>query len=100
MFTYILFFTHGITRKPEGEKRWPIPSGGMEEGETFEQCCSREVWEETGYKVSVLEQIHEKSGESYGIAYTVRYFTCEVIGGAPKIQDPDGLIYCIRHRVS
>lgn len=79
--------------KPEEEKRWSVPSGGIEKGETFEQCCSRETWEETGYKVAVGEQVHEKSGESYGIAYTVRYFACDVIGGTPAIQDPDGLIH-------
>jgi aminoglycoside 6'-N-acetyltransferase len=67
--------------KPEEEKRWSVPSGGMEEGEKFEQCCSRVAWEETGYRVAVREFIHEKSGESYGIIYTVHYFACDVIGG-------------------
>ncbi|RAP75638.1 DNA mismatch repair protein MutT [Paenibacillus montanisoli] len=81
--------------KPEEEKRWSVPSGGMEEGESLEQCCFRESWEETGYKVAVGKQIHVKSGESYGIKYTVHYFACDVIGGEPAFQDPDGLIHDI-----
>lgn len=32
--------------KPEEEKRWSVPSGGKEKGETLEQCCIREVYEE------------------------------------------------------
>ena len=28
---------------------WLVPGGGMEEGETSEMCCVREVEEETGY---------------------------------------------------
>ncbi|WP_409341985.1 NUDIX hydrolase [Paenibacillus sp. MBLB4367] len=79
--------------KPEEEKRWSVPSGGMEEGETFEQCCAREAWEETGYRVAVGKRLHEKSGEFSGIAYTVRYFECQIVEGTPTIQDPDGLIH-------
>ncbi len=25
------------------EKRWSVPSGGLEKGETLEECCIREV---------------------------------------------------------
>nr|QRZ16296.1 NUDIX hydrolase [Virgibacillus sp. AGTR] len=27
---------------PEEPKRWSVPSGGLEAGETFEECCVRE----------------------------------------------------------
>ncbi|WP_274652768.1 NUDIX hydrolase [Paenibacillus humicola] len=81
--------------KPEEEKTWSVPSGGMEKGETFEQCCYREVWEETGYRVNVRQQLHEKNGEVFGSGFIVRYFRCDVIGGEPVLQDPDGLIYDI-----
>lgn len=36
--------------KPEEEKRWSVPSGGIEQGEALEDCCIREVYEETGYR--------------------------------------------------
>jgi ADP-ribose pyrophosphatase YjhB (NUDIX family) len=82
--------------KPEEEKCWSVPSGGMEAGETIEECCIREVWEETGYRVKITEQLHKKEGISFGIQYKVQYFLANVVSGSPVIQDPDGLIYDIK----
>ncbi|MCM3733997.1 NUDIX hydrolase [Fictibacillus nanhaiensis] len=82
--------------KPEEEKRWSVPSGGLEKDETIEECCIREVWEETGYVVKIKEKLHIKEGVSFGILFKVQYFLAEIITGSPIIQDPDGLIYDIR----
>ena len=71
------------------EKRWSVPSGGLEKGETLEECCIREVWEETGYNVEVVSKIYEKEGITYG----VHYYVVKKIGGSMKIQDPDELIH-------
>lgn len=50
-----------VLQGKEGEeKRWSVPSGGLEKGETLEECCIREVWEETGYNVEVVNKIYEK----------------------------------------
>lgn len=81
---------------PEEEKRWSVPSGGLEIGETLEDCAIREVWEETGYVVKIKEKLHIKEGISFGIQFKVQYFSAEIVGGSPIIQDPDGLIYDIR----
>ncbi|TMW72853.1 NUDIX hydrolase [Alteribacter natronophilus] len=83
--------------KPEEEKRWTIPSGGIEKGETFEECCVRELWEETGYHVQVTEKINVKQGyqKEYGLSVEVHYFSVRLTGGEKVIQDPDGLIYAI-----
>ncbi len=81
---------------PEEEKRWSVPSGGLEMGETLEDCAIREVWEETGYVVKIKEKLHIKEGISFGIQFKVQYFSAEIVGGSPIIQDPDGLIYDIR----
>lgn len=33
-----------VLQGKEGEeKRWSVPSGGLEKGETLEECCIREV---------------------------------------------------------
>ena len=59
---------------------WLVPGGGMEEGETLEECCIREIEEETGLIVRPTEQfltMHEYYEE---YRYTSHYFICEVTG--------------------
>ncbi|MBP1989612.1 ADP-ribose pyrophosphatase YjhB (NUDIX family) [Paenibacillus eucommiae] len=34
---------------------WAVPSGGLEENESLEDCCVREVKEETGYDVQIIK---------------------------------------------
>ena len=56
------------------------PGGGLEEGETLEECCAREVLEETGYLVKPVRHFlttneHHEEGK-----YVNHYFLCEVIG--------------------
>ena len=79
--------------KPEEEKRWSVPSGGMEPGETLEECCAREVYEETGYRCKVITKIHEKTGAFGPVDYHVTYFEIEILDGQATIHDPDGLIH-------
>jgi 8-oxo-dGTP pyrophosphatase MutT (NUDIX family) len=81
--------------KPEEDKSWSVPSGGRENDEALEECCIREVFEETGYQAKVVKKLKDKQGAFGSVEYTVSYFEIEVIGGTPKIQDPDGLIYDI-----
>jgi ADP-ribose pyrophosphatase YjhB (NUDIX family) len=81
--------------KPDEVKKWSIPSGGQEKNETFEECCIREIEEETGYITKIIEEIYVKKGvyEKLDIAFEVHYFLVEIVFGASKIQDPDNLIY-------
>jgi ADP-ribose pyrophosphatase YjhB (NUDIX family) len=81
--------------KPHEEKAWSIPSGGKEEDESFEECCIREIWEETGLEVEIVRPLFVKEGTTYGIDVEVHYFEINVIGGALTIQDPDNLIHDI-----
>lgn len=46
--------------KGKETKCWSLPSGEIEKGETSEQACAREVWEETGFKVEVVKSIQVK----------------------------------------
>ena len=59
---------------------WLIPGGGMEEGETFEDCCIREVEEETGYIVRPLEPFLRLNEYYEEYCYTSYYYVCEVSG--------------------
>jgi ADP-ribose pyrophosphatase YjhB (NUDIX family) len=81
--------------KPEEEKRWSVPSGGRENDESLENCYIREVLEETGHEINVVEKLTGKQGKHGSVEYVVTYFEVEIVDGTPKIQDPDGLIYDI-----
>lgn len=80
-----------VLQGKEGEEK--RSSGGLEKGETLEECCIREVWEETGYNVEVVNKIYEKEGITYGVPVYVHYYFVKQIGGNMKIQDPDELIH-------
>jgi 8-oxo-dGTP pyrophosphatase MutT (NUDIX family) len=59
-----------------------IPGGGWEFGETLEECCVRELREETGYVVKSFAegaflQLNEYYGEYLFVDY---YFNCEIVG--------------------
>lgn len=71
---------------------WSIPSGGIEAGESPEQACIREVWEETGFKIEVKKPLHIKETARKNYEVTTYYFLCEVIEGQISYQDPDDAI--------
>lgn len=80
---------------PGEDKKWTVPSGTLEEGETLEECCIREFSEETGFKVKTTDKVHNKSGvlSEHGISYYVEYFLVEIISGEIALQDPDEFIH-------
>jgi ADP-ribose pyrophosphatase YjhB (NUDIX family) len=45
-----------LTRRTENSP-WCVPGGAMDPGETLEECCRGEVWEETGLFVRVVRLI-------------------------------------------
>jgi len=46
-----------------GDIVWTFPGGKIEENETPEQACIREVKEETGYEVNIKRQLFESSNK-------------------------------------
>ena len=83
--------------RTEERKTWSIPSGGKERGETFEECCSREIEEETGFITEIVEGIKVKrvTYEHLNISAEVHYFLVKIVSGKRNFQDPDNLIYDI-----
>jgi ADP-ribose pyrophosphatase YjhB (NUDIX family) len=83
--------------KPEEKKTWSIPSGRREKDETFEECCIREIEEETGYKGEIVEKIKVKkmTFELLKLSVEVHYFLVRIVDGKRNFQDPDNLIYDI-----
>ena len=88
--------------KSDEKKTWSIPCGGVEKRETFEECCLRELKEETGYKGEIIRKIKVKNGryEDIGVPFEVHYFLVRIIGGKIEKQDPDHLIYDIGWKIA
>lgn len=59
---------------------WLLPGGGTEAGETPEECCIREVEEETGCIVRPVRQFLELNEYYEEYRYVSDYFVCEVTG--------------------
>ncbi|EIM07237.1 mutT/nudix family protein [Planococcus antarcticus DSM 14505] len=84
----VLLVLQGV---PGEDKKWTVPAGGVEEGETAEQCCSREFFEETGLTVRVLEKLNTRTGEyeDSAVSFEITYFKVEVIGGEIALREGD-----------
>ncbi len=59
---------------------WMIPGGGQEAGENEEECCVREVLEETGCRVRVLRKFLVLNEYYEEVLYKSCYFECEIAG--------------------
>ena len=69
---------------------WLIPGGGMEEGETPETCCIREVEEETGFIVKPMRQFLTLYEYYEEYRYISHYFICETAGtGHMRLTDAE-----------
>ncbi len=74
---------------------WCLPGGGMEAGESVEECCIREVFEETGLRVKVKRLIGVYSNPDQLVIYpdgnqahfVVMNFEVEVVGGELGLSD-------------
>ncbi|HSP23286.1 MAG TPA: NUDIX hydrolase [Planococcus sp. (in: firmicutes)] len=78
----------------DGDKKWAVPAGGAESGESLRACCEREFFEETGLIVEAKEELTVKKGEyeNSAVSFEVHYFRVEVTGGEIIAEDPFGLI--------
>ncbi len=56
------------------------PGGGVEDGETLEECVIRELSEETGYRIKVVKPIFKVNEYCFETLWVNNYFLCEIVG--------------------
>lgn len=78
-------------RGQDGEKRYALPGGGMDFGESFEQTVEREVKEETGLTVKASRQVFIETNvfiwepdsltEREAMQTILIYYLCDFVSG-------------------
>lgn len=75
---------------------WCAPGGGVETGSSLHDNLKREIWEETGLRVSVGAPclVNEFHDPKRGFHQVDLYFRCQIISGAldDAWRDPEGIV--------
>jgi ADP-ribose pyrophosphatase YjhB (NUDIX family) len=74
---------------------WCVPGGTLETGESVEECCRREVLEETGLEVRLKRLIGVYSNRDQLVIYpdgnkaqiVVLSFEADILRGEPRLSD-------------
>lgn len=73
--------------------QWCTPGGGLEIDETFEECCVRELAEETGYIVKPHKQYLTINAYYEEWFFVSHYFICDLIGETKtKLTEGEALV--------
>ncbi|MBR5515980.1 MAG: NUDIX domain-containing protein [Clostridia bacterium] len=67
---------------------WTLPGGGVEDGESREICCAREVLEETGFIVEIKEFFKTVTEYYDNARYTHHYYLCDIVGEGERNPTP------------
>lgn len=60
------------------------PGGGVESGESFEECVARELREEAGYIVKPVKHLLRVDEYCFETLWVNNYFICEIQGECEK----------------
>ncbi len=86
-----IFITKRGPKAKNERGKWEIPGGSVEYNETFEHAIKREIKEEHGIEIEIIELLgicdHIIPDEhQHWVSPT---YICKIIKGTPKIKEPD-----------
>ena len=92
-----------IARRPSGVHLaglWEFPGGKREQGESFESCLQREIWEELDCGITVgslvFRNVHSYSEKTVEI----RFYHCTLTQGEPRAIECDALEWITKDQVA
>ena len=84
-------FLMGCRKGSHGDGTWSVPGGNLDFGESIEKCAKREVFEESGIRITnvkvagITNDVFKKENKHY---ITI-WVTSDWKSGKPKITEPD-----------
>ena len=80
----------GKRRGSHGAGPWALPGGHLEPGESFEECCKREVLEETGLTINNISPVVFTNDIfcDQGLHYITLFFKGEYESGEAIVAEP------------
>lgn len=67
--------------------KWEFVGGKVEKGETHGEALAREVYEELGIEIRILDYVASGSSQAEGKKINLHVYEAEIIKGIPKITE-------------
>ncbi len=83
-----------VHHKKEDRDYWLLPGGGLEAGESIEECAKREMLEETGYEIELKKLVFTSETLYPGRKRHIVHmnFLAEIKGGGPAALEEERVI--------
>lgn len=83
----------GKRKGSHGSGSWAFPGGHLELYENYETCIFREIEEETGLKIELIDKIPVAVTNDFfqadGKHYITLYLRANLISGEPEVKEPE-----------
>lgn len=76
---FVFMHRKNVKKNKDYKEYYTFPGGGLEEGETLEECAIREVKEEFGINVKVIRKLYELENDDLNMKEY--FYLCEYIDG-------------------